>query len=32
MIESANLNPAEQFSHGMRRILTGIAGSQQTAQ
>ncbi|MEU1994202.1 TetR/AcrR family transcriptional regulator [Nocardia gamkensis] len=31
MIKSADLSPAEQFSHGLRRILTGIADSQQTA-
>ncbi|MFE3449396.1 TetR/AcrR family transcriptional regulator [Nonomuraea sp. NPDC059194] len=31
MTESADLSPAEQFSSGLRRILTGIAASQQTA-
>ncbi|MFJ4653251.1 TetR/AcrR family transcriptional regulator [Nocardia sp. NPDC088792] len=31
MIMAADLSPAEQFSHGLRRILTGIADSQQTA-
>ncbi|WP_049557513.1 TetR/AcrR family transcriptional regulator [Nonomuraea sp. SBT364] len=31
MTASADLSPAEQFSHGLRRILTGIAASQQTA-
>jgi AcrR family transcriptional regulator len=29
-VESADLSPAEQFSYGLRRILTGIADSQQT--
>lgn len=29
---SRDLSPAEQFSYGLRRILTGIADSQQTAQ
>lgn len=31
MIESADLSPAEQFSSGLRRLLTGIADFQQTA-
>lgn len=30
--ESADLSPAEQFSYGLRRILTGIAASQHTAE
>ncbi len=30
MIESTDLSPAEQFSHGLRRILTGIAEIHQT--
>lgn len=29
MIKAADLGPAEQFSYGLRRILTGIADSQQ---
>lgn len=32
MIESTDLTPAEQFAHGLHRILTGIADSQQTTQ
>ncbi|WP_429423573.1 TetR/AcrR family transcriptional regulator [Nocardia sp. GAS34] len=32
MIKSADLSPAEQFSYGLRRILSGIADSQQRAQ
>jgi AcrR family transcriptional regulator len=32
MTASADLSPAEQFSGGLRRILAGIADSQQTAQ
>ncbi|MCU1648161.1 MAG: hypothetical protein JWN03_8436, partial [Nocardia sp.] len=32
MTEAADLSPADQFSYGLRRILTGIADSQQTAQ
>jgi AcrR family transcriptional regulator len=31
MTKSADLSPAEQFSYGLRRILTGITASQQTA-
>ncbi|MFE3955893.1 TetR/AcrR family transcriptional regulator [Nocardia sp. NPDC059091] len=31
MTKSADPSPAEQFSYGLRRILTGIADSQQTA-
>jgi AcrR family transcriptional regulator len=31
MTKSADLSPAEQFSNGLRRILTGIADSQRTA-
>ncbi|MFE3187795.1 TetR/AcrR family transcriptional regulator [Nocardia sp. NPDC059240] len=31
MTEAADLSPAEQFSHGLGRILTGIADSQPTS-
>ncbi len=31
MTKSVDLSPAEQFSYGLRRILAGIADSQQTA-
>jgi AcrR family transcriptional regulator len=32
MIKSADLSPAEQFTYGLRRILAGIADTQQAAQ